>query len=178
MRQPINQHPWSAFCVELIDISGVLALTNLSYDKIHHLVKGRGHSHPGFQWVWNFATKSSGERCLRFWRREVEDASTVSQLSMDDVLPRILPLGRQTFQAGQVKNLFSLNPTLLMRLRGQLGGRLRPGGSVFTRIGLERFLSARWVGAAIHRPAARRQSGCSAAAVCSRRNPETSLNVS
>jgi hypothetical protein len=153
------------FSVELTDIFCVMWVTGLSYQKILQLVEGGNRSHPGFQWVWNFATKPGGERTLRFWRKEIEDVRAVAQLTLPEVLASILPLNRKNFPAGEVNQLFTLNPTSLMRLRDQLGGQLQPSGSVFHRAGLERFLRVRWLGPAIHMAAPRQQSGCNAAAV-------------
>ena len=149
---PSTQPTIAASRAALIPIAAVRATWSLSYEKIRALVVGGELFHPGFQWVWNFAARPDGERDLRFWRDEVDDVRAVSKLGLGEVIARILPLNRKNFHAGEVAELFMLTPTGLMRLRGQMGGRLETSGSFFTRDGLEHWLRTRWIGVHIPTP--------------------------
>lgn len=138
---------------DLVTTSAVQGFSGLQYDQVRELVDGGDFFHRGFEWVWNFATEPDGERDLRFWAREVFAPETCRELGLGDVLAIILPPTRKTFQAGEVMRMFTLNRTSLMRLRGQLGGRLETSGSFYTRDSLEHFLRTRWIGVHVPSPA-------------------------
>ncbi|MDE2098209.1 MAG: hypothetical protein KGL39_13220 [Patescibacteria group bacterium] len=140
---------------DLVTVSAVQYLSGLRYDLVRRLVDGGDFFHPGFQWVWNFSVCTEGERDLRFWAREVIAPETCGDLGLGAVLDIILPATRNHFHAGEVTRMFSLTHTALMRLRGQLGGRLQTSGSFYTRAGLEHFLRTRWIG--VHIPSSASQ---------------------
>jgi hypothetical protein len=121
----------------LVKASFVSVYRHMSPDEINNeVLAGR------LRWVFNLAVNQAGALPdYRFWVREVT-GDHVRHLTVEAVLGEILYWQVQ-FQPGQLCQLLSVSRASLLRLREQLGGRLKRGGAVYERAGVEQFLKGR-----------------------------------
>jgi len=108
---------------------------------------------PGFIWVWNLANNLQGDRRdLRFWwdevvaRDEGGDVGEGHDLSLDQVIEKILPIRRTTFHAGEVDSMFQIRHRTRLDYGLELNGGLVKGRTLYPRETLAAFLRRRWLG--------------------------------
>jgi hypothetical protein len=132
----------------LIQVPTVRDITGLRRDEIFDRVDGASLLHPALVWVWDLATTfPAGVRDLRFWREEcVPHGRSLTKLSIEQVIDRVLPKGRTNFHSGEVLQMFALSRQNLLALRDELNGDLRGARNVtFARAQLVAFLERRWI---------------------------------
>ncbi len=127
--------------VSLLTLSTVRALRGCVTDKIKREVDSGK-----FLWVFDFSLSKnapdSRSHALRFWVTDVADREMARNLSVDEVIARILPPARPSFHPGELCLRFSINRVTLFRMRRRWGCGC---GSV-KRKPLVAFLKSRWLG--------------------------------
>ena len=105
-------------------------------------------------WVWNVSSGRTYKRELRFWSREINDPASVARMTLDDVIPLLLP--DRTHVPGQRAGLLNWEFRHLMRLSKASLSEIRKelnlknpgrGRNLFIARGtIEQFLRRRWMG--------------------------------
>lgn len=102
--------------------------------------------------LWVFDLAATGRRRqLRFWQAELlakagGDGQAFNRLALADVVAQILPPRKQTYQAGELDQIFQIRHNTRLDLNGELHGTLAEGRNFYRRADLENFLSGRWIG--------------------------------
>jgi hypothetical protein len=139
MKGPIK----TVFC----GIETVSCVTGFTVDHLYELVES-GH----YLWVWNMARHTDANRELRFWCREINNPSTVLNLSLNAAMDAFIP--KRTRVAGQqdglyaweLRNLLRLSKSTVFGLREELGATSIERDLFIPRANLEDFFRRRWVG--------------------------------
>ena len=129
--------------VSLLTLSTVRALRGCVTEKIKQEVDSGE-----YLWVFDFSLSKhapdSRSHALRFWVSDVANRHLARQLSVDEVVSRILPPARAAFHPDELCLRFSINRVTLFRMRRRLGC----GRGAVKRKPLVGFLKSRWLGAA------------------------------
>lgn len=136
--------------------------------------------------VFDFASRGSLRRELRFTTEELVNSKAVANLSLNQLLAQLLP-NRTRFRSGELTQMLSLSFQHLHTLKfsGDLPARTEPSNSPAGRVtwvqseDIRRFLADRWLGSPVNpaRPATASRSPCayssSATSTYSRRSLAT-----
>ncbi|HEY3761897.1 MAG TPA: hypothetical protein VGN23_09130 [Verrucomicrobiae bacterium] len=125
----------------LLTLSTVRALRGCVTEKIKSEVESGQ-----YLWVFDLSLSinapDSRSQALRFWVADIAEGLGVKNLPVDAVVNQILPASYASFHSEDLCTRFSVNRTLLCRLRKRWGsGR----GRVKREI-LADFLKSRWLG--------------------------------
>ena len=143
--------------IALVKIDVAAVDLNRSARQVFDLVIGGTLLEPGLTWVFNLANDPTGDRRdLRFWREELKQRRTatgpqvaaddLSQLPVEEVIARILPVTRTNFAAGEVDQMFQIRPRTRIDFGTQLAGGMRGSGRFYSRAVLAEFLRRRHIG--------------------------------
>ena len=143
--------------IALVKIDVAAVDLNRSARQVFDLVIGGTLLEPGLTWVFNLANDPTGDRRdLRFWREELKQRRTatgpqvaaddLSQLPVEEVIARILPVTRTNFAAGEVDQMFQIRPRTRIDFGMELAGQMRGTGRFYSRAALAEFLRRRHVG--------------------------------
>jgi len=126
-----------------LDINGVRAARGCSADKVNALVDSGD-----LLWVFDLGKRRGKKhlRELRFWCPEIVEAGQVAKLDLADVILRILPIGRQSFNGSELCQWFLISRATVKRIGREIGGTVKNGLLYVQREPLADFLRRRWIG--------------------------------
>jgi hypothetical protein len=139
MKGPIK----TIFC----GIETVSCVTGLPVDHLYELVESGN-----YLWVWNVSLRTDSNRELRFWCREINNPSTIINLSLNAAIDALLP--KRKYVPGQqdglytweFRNLLRLSKSTVSSLRQELGVISVQRDLFIPRANLEDFFRRRWLG--------------------------------
>jgi hypothetical protein len=139
---PQNSLPISNRTV-FLDVTNVRVARGISADKVNELVESGK-----LLWVFNVGRTSNGvkARQLRFWLPEVLDPAAVRGLRLDDVVSKILPEGRNSFNGSEIGQWFLISRPTVMRIGKEMRGIVKNRLLHVERHALAGYLTARWLG--------------------------------
>ena len=97
---PAGSLPLSSRTV-FLDVNGVRAARGISADKVSELVESGE-----LIWVFNLGAAGESIRELRFLAQEVVNPSGMARVQLPEVIAKILPVRRRTFNGAEIGQWF------------------------------------------------------------------------
>ena len=139
----------------LVKIDVATVWLSRSARQVYDFVDGESVSEAGLLWVFNLARNlRDGKRDLRFWIPELKaraegQARKYHQQDIQWIIAQILPVNRQTFNAGDVDQLFQIRHDTRLAYGAELPGKLIAGRNAYQMPTIGKFLERRWLGASL-----------------------------
>jgi len=144
--RPFVQLPISERTV-FLDVNGVRAARGISANKVCELVESGK-----LLWVFDVGQmRGKKKRALRFWAQEIVDAGAVAKLKLDDVISKILPVSRRSFNGAEIGQWFLVSRPTVQRIGSETRSGVKSRLLHVRRDSLAEFLRKNWLGAGSQR---------------------------
>ena len=129
-----------------LDTNGVRAARGWSADHVNAAIDSGD-----LLWVFDLSCGRGKKhlRELRFWFPEIVNSKAVAKLELAEVILKILPWSRTTFNSSELCQWFLLSRPTMMRIGRELSGFQKNRMLRVQRAPLANYLKKHWIGGAL-----------------------------